>query len=868
MGLFRLLSERRWLRQGNHAAAFGEYRDARRHFSQVLAVSDRAAHLWKAALGIAKASAGLSDPNAVLEALNHPRGVAIAQWPNAEAAEVALLAAKAYMELERVEEALAQLVDSVRRCGRQLGWDDDAPMSAELAAELVATHPDDVGAERLAMAAIGLAEIYAVTWQFRAALAWLRAAAAGVGRTMGSRSSHLLMRVHNSAMMLDERSHDPDEAELLLDGLPLEELVERAWAAREAGQVPVGETPAEIVYAFGLVRMDEALVSSRQADLILEDLAAAIVELDRVGAVRLAATARFALARLHCEKAQAEASIAFRALSFERQQELRDASDLLRFDVPSVVKPLLIAAIDVFNANRPDMDALLAGSLVILADFLRSEGEISLAERVAHQAIALVPGEPSSLWRACATLSHLLQDRGALNAAVFWAKMGLTGLCIVSRMTSTAFSMEEAGPAAVEDHAALLINLLRGQGRVGEAGEIATIVKQGLDRQAVPWTAEEARARENLCSGLKAVDPNAPLDFADDAPARLCIAAVERDLPDRDLPEVADFELGAGVAVLSIAPSGNGVELRLRTDDLTWEGTVASVFSPRYPLSFAVDSLLQSFSSPPDEPHVPWPEPFARSWVEEISENILGAVPPFEAHTLLLRTAGIFRYLPFAPMGVGPPLVDLLPLLSCPTATVRARPITRPPRFALFAVGAEALAGAAEEAQIFERLAGPGGLLGRSGPEADRAGLEVLLASDATILHLATHGVAHAAEPGQGSLLLSDASFMTLGELAAHDLSSFELITLAACASGLPGGASQETPVDLLHRAGAPRVLTALWPVDDAATVLLMEHFYRALFGSGPASPAVALRTAQLATRKVYPHPYFWAAFHLSAMPD
>ena len=64
--------------------------------------------------------------------------------------------------------------------------------------------------------------------------------------------------------------------------------------------------------------------------------------------------------------------------------------------------------------------------------------------------------------------------------------------------------------------------------------------------------------------------------------------------------------------------------------------------------------------------------------------------------------------------------------------------------------------------------------------------------------------------------------------------------------------------------AGADRVISSLWKVEDRATSELMKRFYRAMFKEKQ-SPAAALRTAQLEMWKEqsWRDPYFWAAFTL-----
>jgi CHAT domain-containing protein len=64
--------------------------------------------------------------------------------------------------------------------------------------------------------------------------------------------------------------------------------------------------------------------------------------------------------------------------------------------------------------------------------------------------------------------------------------------------------------------------------------------------------------------------------------------------------------------------------------------------------------------------------------------------------------------------------------------------------------------------------------------------------------------------------------------------------------------------------AGAPRVVSTLWEVNDAATAALMKAFYRILL-QDKRSPAAALRAAQLELSRDprWAAPYFWAAFVL-----
>jgi CHAT domain-containing protein len=128
------------------------------------------------------------------------------------------------------------------------------------------------------------------------------------------------------------------------------------------------------------------------------------------------------------------------------------------------------------------------------------------------------------------------------------------------------------------------------------------------------------------------------------------------------------------------------------------------------------------------------------------------------------------------------------------------------------------------------------------------------------LLHLATHGVFRADNPSFSSIKLADA-WLTVRDLAELARGA-QLVTLSACETGVNGITAGDEVIGLtrgLLSAGCSAVVASLWTVSDESTAQLMERFYARLREG--AAPAVALRTAMLAIREQYDHPYFWAPF-------
>jgi CHAT domain-containing protein len=100
----------------------------------------------------------------------------------------------------------------------------------------------------------------------------------------------------------------------------------------------------------------------------------------------------------------------------------------------------------------------------------------------------------------------------------------------------------------------------------------------------------------------------------------------------------------------------------------------------------------------------------------------------------------------------------------------------------------------------------------------------------------------------ESTVPIHDDGILTAEEVQSLDLRGTDLVVLSACETGL-GAHQHGQGVQGLQRAfqaaGARAVVASLWKVDDAATTVLMEHFYANLW-SEKMSKLEALRQAQL----------------------
>lgn len=146
---------------------------------------------------------------------------------------------------------------------------------------------------------------------------------------------------------------------------------------------------------------------------------------------------------------------------------------------------------------------------------------------------------------------------------------------------------------------------------------------------------------------------------------------------------------------------------------------------------------------------------------------------------------------------------------------------------------------------------------------------------DYRIVHFATHAVQDLAQPALSGIVLSmiDKTGKDQdGFVRLHDIYNLrlraDLVVLSACETGtgrLWSGEGMASLARGLFHAGAARVVSTLWKVDDEATAALMQIFYSELLAHDSARPAEALRAAQARIRQQprWEDPYYWAGFTL-----
>ncbi|HWE60230.1 MAG TPA: CHAT domain-containing protein [Chloroflexota bacterium] len=217
---------------------------------------------------------------------------------------------------------------------------------------------------------------------------------------------------------------------------------------------------------------------------------------------------------------------------------------------------------------------------------------------------------------------------------------------------------------------------------------------------------------------------------------------------------------------------------------------------------------------------------------------------------LIVVPHGALHYLPLHALGAGTPLLARHRVCYAPSASILLRERPQPqsvPQHSCLALGygGDSLHYADLEARHVAQLTGGMAHVG------EQATAERLLREGGAYraLHLVCHGTFNPRAPLASGLLLADGKLDAMTVMQNLRLHA-DLVVLSACDTGqaqvLRGDELMGLARAFLY-AGAAAVVVSLWPVDDLATALLMDAFYRAraALPADRAGAAEALRQAQ-----------------------
>ena len=161
------------------------------------------------------------------------------------------------------------------------------------------------------------------------------------------------------------------------------------------------------------------------------------------------------------------------------------------------------------------------------------------------------------------------------------------------------------------------------------------------------------------------------------------------------------------------------------------------------------------------------------------------------------------------------------------------------------------------------------------GEDANEKVVKSLDLKEYRVIHFACHGIIEEGLPFRAALFLSsEGSSSEDGILQAREIRDLEisaaLVVLSACQTARGALIRAEGLFGLpwiLFSAGARSVVSSLWEVNDQATAILMDEFYKCL--SAGKTKISALRIAKMKMlRTSFAHPFYWASFVLSGDPS
>lgn len=141
-------------------------------------------------------------------------------------------------------------------------------------------------------------------------------------------------------------------------------------------------------------------------------------------------------------------------------------------------------------------------------------------------------------------------------------------------------------------------------------------------------------------------------------------------------------------------------------------------------------------------------------------------------------------------------------------------------------------------------------------------------------VHFATHGILNYTDYNASYLKFLPAmdttggnnGKLTIDEIYGLNIGGCELVTLSACETAVSRQKTKGwkiSPANSLLRKRVKSVIATMWKVDDEATSILMDEFYRQLNDKKEKAEALRMAQEKLSKDARYSHPYFWSAFVL-----
>lgn len=409
-----------------------------------------------------------------------------------------------------------------------------------------------------------------------------------------------------------------------------------------------------------------------------------------------------------------------------------------------------------------------------------------------------------------------------------------------------------------------------------------TVLSKGKTRTLV---AEETRLRAQLAEAKAALSAE-PDEAGTDAPAPQRAEAAERayrtflERVRRDSAEQVSLMTVEPVTLAEVQhllPEGITLVEYLVTEAETFAWVIDRSRAKLERLPVARSQLVAEVRAFRQGIEGQAPLPDAQARAQALHERLVARLRPLiQTDRLLFVPHDVLHYLPFGALrsGSGRWLVEDYTLSTLPSASVLRYLADKGAATAsgILAIGNPDI-GPALDLHFAEREARA---VGARYPMA-----RVLVRTTATearvkalgpemgLIHFATHSELDERDPLGSALLLvpgdGEDGRLEVREVFGLDLHA-RLVVLSACETGLGKLTSGDELVGLQRAflyAGTPAVVTTQWKVDDRSSFLLMQTFYERL-AAGDA--ARALREAQQAAMRQYPHPFNWAAFGLTGV--